>query len=482
MPINSMTFNTSGRTCQSVQRQLSLIRRWVASFVNACLLLMLVGLSHAALPPVPELLHYTFDETGTSATNRASSPPANTAVATLRGAISQNSSIPGTHLKAVVGSGISSNTDYVDTGYATNLSGSWSISFFTSNIQSSSSTSYMMGDINAGQIRIFTGGVAGPDNWLLRGPFADVYANQGALTATTMTAFVHDSAANEIRAYVNGVLVSTVSQSPIIISGVGPFKVGGYSTSSGLNAGGLLGDVRVYAKALTPAEISDIYSAATVLPQTLTFAAAPVVPVAGSANVIATSSNPNSGNPITYSTTSTDCSVTSAGVVTGVNAGVNNCTMTAHQQGVTTAPGFEDGSASLVFSIAKASQTINFPAQTSSVQTFVAGGTFAIDPVATASSGLPVSYISNTAMCTVSGTTVTMVAVGQCEIMASQAGSNNYAEATPQSQSVQIMQAVTAVAATPVPALNGLGLALLSLAAAVFGALNLRGKAKSHKV
>lgn len=83
----------------------------------------------AAPPPVPELFYYKFDETGTSATNYASSPPPGTATATILGGITQNATIPFTVVKGIVGTGVTSTTDYVNTGWATNLSGSWTISF-----------------------------------------------------------------------------------------------------------------------------------------------------------------------------------------------------------------------------------------------------------------------------------------------------------------------------------------------------------------
>lgn len=55
---------------------------------------------------------------------------------------------------------------------------------------------------------------------------------------------------------------------------------------------------------------------------------------------------------------------------------------------------------------------------------------------ATASSGLPVSFASLTqSVCTVSGNTVTLVAVGTCTIQATQAGNATYAAATPVDQS-----------------------------------------------
>jgi hypothetical protein len=55
---------------------------------------------------------------------------------------------------------------------------------------------------------------------------------------------------------------------------------------------------------------------------------------------------------------------------------------------------------------------------------------------ATATSGLPVSFASTTtAICTVSGNTVTPINSGVCTVQATQAGNSNWAAATPVSQS-----------------------------------------------
>lgn len=88
-------------------------------------------------------------------------------------------------------------------------------------------------------------------------------------------------------------------------------------------------------------------------------------------------------------------------------------------------------------------QTITFGAQTSP-RTFVANGTFAISPLATASSGLPVAYTSTTpAICTVSGTTVTMVVAGTCTIAANQAGNATYVAAPQVTQTIALSNAAT---------------------------------------
>jgi hypothetical protein len=207
----------------------------------------------------PELLYYKFDGTGTSVPNLASTPPSGTTTANIIGSQTQGS--VGQCGGALIGNGLSSNTEYVNTGWVTNLTGtSWSISFWTSNVPSTTSTYYILGDVNAGSLRVFTGGVAGAGNWILRGSFTDVLAYGGASTGPSMTTFVYDFPNNEIRSYVNGVLSSTVAQGAVNISSTGLFKVGGYSTSASLPPGSLMDEFRLYSHALTIQEIADIYT------------------------------------------------------------------------------------------------------------------------------------------------------------------------------------------------------------------------------
>ena len=68
--------------------------------------------------------------------------------------------------------------------------------------------------------------------------------------------------------------------------------------------------------------------------------------------------------------------------------------------------------------------------------------TFAI--TAMANSGLAVSFASTTpAVCTLSGSSVTIVALGACSIIASQAGNESYAPATPITRSFTVNQGLT---------------------------------------
>jgi hypothetical protein len=79
------------------------------------------------------------------------------------------------------------------------------------------------------------------------------------------------------------------------------------------------------------------------------------------------------------------------------------------------------------------SQTLTFPApgNQSSATTLTL--------VATASSGLAVSFASTTpAVCTVTGTTATLLTAGKCTIVAAQGGNGSYAAATPVTQSFTV--------------------------------------------
>jgi large repetitive protein len=91
-------------------------------------------------------------------------------------------------------------------------------------------------------------------------------------------------------------------------------------------------------------------------------------------------------------------------------------------------------SISLQGTATQASQTITFGALSN-----LPLGTAPFMLSATASSGLVVSFASNTpAVCTVSGAMVTLVASGTCTVQATQAGNTNYAAATPVNQSFQV--------------------------------------------
>ena len=213
--------------------------------------------------PIPELIWYKFQSSGISVPNHASmagkSTPAN---ADIMGSITQGgTAICGSGL---IGSGNSANSDYLNTNWSTNLSSAkgWSICWRSSGISSNSTLYYIFGDASAGSFRCFTNGVAGSNNWILRGSgMNDVIMNNGALNSPTTCAYVYDPIAGNIKAYLNGSLVNTVSQSTSLnITGSTPFKVMGYGSSVGAPFGGVLDDFRIYDRPLSATEIEAIYN------------------------------------------------------------------------------------------------------------------------------------------------------------------------------------------------------------------------------
>lgn len=218
----------------------------------------------AQLAP-PEVLYYDFNGSGTSVPNLASAPPVGTATANILGGVIQGGS--GTLCNgSLIGSGISSTTDYLNTGWVTSITSTsaWTISFRTANFGSTTALYYIFGDASASSFRCFTNGVAGPNNWILRGTgMTDVYANGAAIASPTMTTFVYDPALANIKAYINGVLVSTVAQGAFTLNGTGPFKVMGYSANIGAPAGGLLDEFRLYSRALNATEVAQLYNPMT---------------------------------------------------------------------------------------------------------------------------------------------------------------------------------------------------------------------------
>jgi hypothetical protein len=166
----------------------------------------------------------------------------------------------------------------------------------------------------------------------------------------------------------------------------------------------------------------------TKLRQTITFAALSSQPYGTPPFTV--SATASSGLPVSFaSTTSAVCTV-SGGTVTLVEAGT--CTIQATQAGNTD----YDGAAAVSrnFSVTKLSQTITFGSLSSQPY-----GSAPFTVSATASSGLPVSFASTTsAVCTVSGSTVTLVKAGTCTIKATQAGNVDYDAATAVSQSFQV--------------------------------------------
>ena len=143
--------------------------------------------------------------------------------------------------------------------------------------------------------------------------------------------------------------------------------------------------------------------------------------------LIATAS---SGLPVSFNSLTLPVCAVSGTAVTLV--GVGTCTIQATQSG--NADYKAAAPVNQSFTVSQAMQTITFGALGSQVL-----GTTPPPLSATASSGLSVSFNSQTpAICTVSGTAVTLVAVGTCTIQATQSGNSDYKAATPVNQSFTV--------------------------------------------
>jgi uncharacterized repeat protein (TIGR01451 family) len=191
--------------------------------------------------------------------------------------------------------------------------------------------------------------------------------------------------------------------------------------------------------------------------QTITFNALPNKVVSDPPFTVSATGG-GSGNPVTFSTLTTSvCTLSGTNNATVTIVAVGTCTITANQAGngnyLAATP------VSRSFTVAnKQDQTITFPAQSPSTRAFAAGGTFPVNPLATASSGLAVTYGTATSpVCTVSGTTVTMVKAGTCTITANQAGNASFNAAPQVTQNVTITGADVALtqAAAPNPGSTG---------------------------
>jgi hypothetical protein len=148
-------------------------------------------------------------------------------------------------------------TGGVTTGY--NFSpgtSSWTISMWiTIPTTNTGSACYLFGDLG-NSFRCFHNGIALPNNLVLRGTGVTDVTVTGIGPSPTVVTFVYDSAAGNIKAYKNGVLAATVNQTLNITGGTG-FKVGGNGTSTSFV--GKMDEFRLYHKALTAAEVLDVW-------------------------------------------------------------------------------------------------------------------------------------------------------------------------------------------------------------------------------
>ncbi len=173
--------------------------------------------------------------------------------------------------------------------------------------------------------------------------------------------------------------------------------------------------------------------------QTIVFGSAPTLSVGGSGSVNA--SGGNSGNPVVFTSQSMGVCTVSGTTVSGVATGT--CTLAANQAGDTNYAAAPE--VTQTFAVGLGSQTIVF----GSPPTLAVGGSGSVSANG-GNSGNPVVFASQTTgTCTVSGTTVTGVAVGNCTIAANQAGNTNYAAAPEVTQNINVTASTIVTGETP---------------------------------
>jgi hypothetical protein len=186
-----------------------------------------------------------------------------------------------------------------------------------------------------------------------------------------------------------------------------------------------------------------IQAAGPAVAPTITFGTAPTPTYLGGNFTV--SATTNSNGTLTYSRVSGPCAQVSGASFSSSGAGV--CVVQASTAATTS---YLAGSAQQSVTIAKANQALTFnPLANKSV------GDAAFNPGATASSGLAPSYsVSSTpaaGVCSVAGSTVSIVGVGTCTVTAAQAGDANFNAAVSVAQSF----AITAFAGTELYAVAG---------------------------
>ncbi|MCX6267838.1 MAG: carboxypeptidase regulatory-like domain-containing protein, partial [Bacteroidetes bacterium] len=274
---------------------------------------LLVLLSGVVLAQaVPEYMYFKFNAPG-SQTNFASAP-VGTNPAPLLGLTTGGTGQFGT---AVVCSGLSGTTDYLNTGWATNLPNTgWTISMWLNGMPSNTTLYYIFGDPGALSFRCFLGGAAGAGNILLRGGGLTDVIVPGVSGGPVVVTFVYTGTA--LKFFKNGVLAGTVAQPSVTITGAGPFKVAGYSTSAGLPVGCFLDEWRMYNRALPDAEVLATWNVGL-----------PVAPTGGTLSGVVTTAStgvPLAGATVAVGALNTTSAANGTYTLTGVPVGTQTAT------------------------------------------------------------------------------------------------------------------------------------------------------------
>ena len=211
-----------------------------------------------------------------------------------------------------------------------------------------------------------------------------------------------------------GGMAATGIASPLTVTGLTNGTAYTFSVTASNSAGA--GPSSLVSNTVTPIKAN----------QTLNFGVAPAIALYGTGNVSATST---SGLPVTFSSTTPSICTLNGSVVTSITVGI--CIVAADQAG-----NASFNVATRVTQPILIAGVINQNLSFGVVPVVVVHGTGNVS--ATATSGLPVTFSSTTpTICSVSGNTVTGIAVGTCSIAANQSGNASYNPAA------QIVQNIT---------------------------------------
>ena len=280
-------------------------------------------------------------------------------------------------------------------------------------------------------------------------PNAPTGANATAVTSTSFTAnWTAPAAGAAVDYYVVDLSYnnfSTVAQTVLVPAGTPSTSFSGLTNATAYYRVRAVNDVGASA---------DLVSGINV-PQTITFGQAPAVVVGGTGTIAVTAS---SGLTVALTSQTPSVCTVSGTTVTGVAAGT--CTVAADQSGNNEYTAAPEVTQSFTVNLVVQSQTITFGAAPS----LVVGGSGVLS--ASASSGLPVSFSSQTAsVCTVNGGTVTGVGAGSCTVAADQSGNANYYAAPEVTQSFAVAAASQTVTFSAAPTVTVGGTATLSATA-----------------
>ncbi|MDX2218400.1 MAG: putative Ig domain-containing protein, partial [Burkholderiales bacterium] len=205
---------------------------------------------------------------------------------------------------------------------------------------------------------------------------------------------------------------------------------------SGTPASGTAGNYTLVLSATNASgtgQINPFTLTVALLPQTITFD--PIGEKPFSLTPVTVSATASSGLPVSFVSTTPDQCEVNVDQVTPLQIGL--CKIAAFQSGNGDYAAASDVTQG--FNFVQGPQTITFPAQSPSTVGYASGGTFALSPPASASSGLDITYSSlTTDVCNFVAGSVAINDVGVCTIQASQNGNENFLPADPISRSITI--------------------------------------------